>query len=507
MYKHCWVSILMVLSFNVCLAQEPKVNPFRKAVTDSLRFLNENSASDGLNINFFDKAKLQSEYLGILQKRNERDYQFLYTSLGSLHEGFYSIQAVFMQLKELADDALTTAVELNRFLAITRSYSQESAVIKDKINSLALLPSLQTDEMVKSVSKMDFSLLKDHYHGELKKIDLQVSLIHFRITLPNGSFHEQMGVDCSTLRSMQLYTSQQIAEMKRKVLLLKAMPARERNVLDQSVNAFTKQTLETYVSTFGTSERYRTSSDLDGRKRAAIALQDVFWARSYIRATYGIKIGSIPVNYAKQIFNVDYYLSDITIGGMPIYEENTLIYAVNIAKEALVTLEGAVSDHWQSNAPGSIQTWGAVSDRWQGNTLRSIQTWITGRTHEIDAKHFVIKRVNRDLEEELMLGKPGGLKQVRDRYRKAFHGNENDTKHYREKVKQFFSAHDDSEDDVEADVDLVEAGTLKGSIAQCISALEMQESRIFEASQLQSTVDALTKDNPVITRRLKRQEL
>ena len=102
----------------------------------------------------------------------------------------------------------------------------------------------------------------------------------------------------------------------------------------ESINAFTRTALETYIDVFGTSDKFRNSSDSEGRRKAAEALHDVFWARFYIRAVYGIKIGSIPVIYNKRIFNIDYLISNVKVGLIPLREESHLREALNQATES-----------------------------------------------------------------------------------------------------------------------------------------------------------------------------
>ena len=211
---------------------------------------------------------------------------------------------------------------------------------------------------------------------------------------------------------------------------------------------------------------------------------DAFWARSYIRATYGIQIGCIPVEYDKRIFNLDYYLNDMAVGATPVYDQNKLMHYANLAQEAMLTVASSASKKWTS-----VNSW---------------VSWIAGKSNEMDTKYFIIALMKKDIDEELALSRTGGLKKVRDGYRQHYLGSELWQTLYQEKARQVFHSGDD-DDDIEGDVMVIEAGTLKGSVAMCINALENQENRLDEARKLQSVVDLLTKNNNVAEKRKKRQ--
>ena len=117
----------------------------------------------------------------------------------------------------------------------------------------------------------------------------------------------------------------------------------------------------------------------------------------------------------------------------------------------------------------------------------------------------MIDFIHTDIEQELKLGQRGGLHKVRDAYRHKFYVSENAKAIYKKQEALVFGAVD--EDDPEADVGIVEAGTLQGVIATCINTLEQMEVRLEEANQLQNALDLVLGDNQVIKRRQKRSQL
>ena len=160
------------------------------------------------------------------------------------------------------------------------------------------------------------------------------------------------------------------------------------------------------------------------------------------------------------------------------------MYYANLAQEAMLTVGSSASKKWSS-----VNAW---------------VSWIAGKSNEMDTKYFIIALMKKDIDEELALSRSGGLKKVRDGYRQHYLSSDMWEALYQEKARQVFHS-DDDDDDIEGDVMLVEAGTLKGSVAMCINALENQENRLDEARKLQSVVDLLTKDNTVAEKRKKRR--
>ena len=396
------------------------------------------------------------------------------------------MQETLQTLQQQADESLTGAVSVQDYLAAVRAYSQQVTFLEDRIAGLGAFPALKEDAASELSGTIQMDSLKEHYQQQLKTMAEKADKLEFRLNLPSGVVQVQVGVDTEELRGMQLFSAEQINEMKRQVLTKKTMRTRERNTIDQSINAFTRDALQTFITTFGTSERYRSSSDSLGRYNAAIALKEAFWARAYIRATYGIKIGTIPVNYARQIFNADYLLSNVTIGPVTVWDENHLVTALNLATEASATLHNKDA-YWIIEA------------------LRNLSTMFTGATASEEAKRIVIDMVRMDIEQELALGKSGGLKKVRAAYRDLYYTSDDQKAKVKERENLVFG--DENDDGLEVDVNVVEAGTLKGVISQCINVLEQMEVRLDEARRLQASLVMLAADNAVASRRKKRASL
>ena len=439
--------------------------------------------ADNWNIHLYDKSRLEAEYLGVLRDRDQRSYEYLFSALEALHGGFRELSEPLHTLQQLSDDSLTGRVSVQAFFAESRAFTKAVGFLEDRLTSLGLFPSLNQEAKAELSGKMDLEPLKVHYQQQLQRLNERVSLMRFRLTLPSGAIFEQVGLDAEKLRGMQLITADEINEMRKQVLKKKVMSTEDQNIIDHSINAFTRKALEDYVDVFGSSERYRTSSDKAGRVNAAAALRDAFWARFYIRANYGIKIGSIPVSYHKRIFNADYLLSNVGIGAVTVWDENNLVRALNLATEAQATLH-------------------SKGARTSTSMLRNFMVWIGGSKAAEASKQFIIGLVKMDLEQELALSKSGGLRKVRAAYREHFFTSEKEKDHYQKKANTVFGPADD--DDLEADVNNIGPGTLKGAIELCVSVLEQMEVRLDEARKLQDSLELLGKDNAVAIKRKKR---
>lgn len=443
------------------------------------------SGAENRNIHLFDESHLAAESLGILKQRDQQAYEYLFGAVETLHGSLRELAEAVQLLRQLSDDSLTSMVSMADYLAAVRTYEQLLPLVEDRIITLALLPTLKEDKRSDLSAEIQLDTLKDHYHQQLERLQNQVNGLTFRLLLPNETPFVQMGINLENLRGLQLLSAEQINEMQRKMVRKRAMTTREKNVIDQGINAFTESALKTFIEVFGTSQRYRTSSNEKGRREAAEVLAKAFWARFYIRATYGIKIGSVPVYYDKSIFNIDYLLSDMKIGSVPVWADAQLTQARDHAREAQATLkEGG-------------ESWAAF--------IRNLSIWLGGSKAAESAKRLVIDFIHTDIEQELKLGQRGGLHKVRDAYRHKFYVSESAKALYKKQEALVFGAVD--EDDPEADVGIVEAGTLQGVIATCINTLEQMEVRLEEANQLQNALDLVLGDNQVIKRRQKRSQL
>ena len=444
-------------------------------------------STDELNINLSNKTEIEKQYIQAFYLRGERDGDILLKTIDDLRRNLRDLSVIVSELQKVSDESILQPIPVREFLDSVRTFRQESNLFLEDVNNLEHFPTLRPDITADPGSQVDMLPLVHQYQSILRRLDSQVSELHFTIVLPNGMLHQQLGISSDKLKSMSLYTSDQIADMKRNVLQLRAMRTQDKRVIDEGINRFTKDAIETFIDTFGTSERYRTMSDPEGRTRAKEMLIDAFWARSYIRATYGIQIGCIPVEYDKRIFNLDYYLNDMTVGAAPIYDQNKLMRYANLAQEAMVTIENSASRKWSS-----VSSW---------------ITWVAGKSNEMDTKYFIIALIKKDIDEELAISRSGGLRKVRDGYRQHYLSSDMGRALYQTKARQVFSSSEElDDDDIESDVMMVEAGTLKGAVAMCINALENQENRLDEARKQQSVIDMLTKDN-VISERRKRRRL
>lgn len=445
--------------------------------------LDGHGEKEDINIKFFDRSRLEAEFLSVLKARDQRDYEFLYSSIETLHGGLKDLSLPVQQLQAMSDQSLTRGVPVQGFLGSVRAYEQTMSLLKNQIDTLSLLPSLKIDARQELSGRVDFTPLRQHYLQQLDVLEQRMATTRFHLSLPSGAIHEQVGTDSQDLRSMQLFSAEQLNNMRKQAIAKKMMKTEERNIIDQGINAFTRSALETYIDAFGTSERFRTSSDEEGRMKAAEALEEAFWARFYIRAIYGIKIGSVPVHYQKHIFNADYLISSIKIGPIPLWDESHLERALNAAAEAQAT------------------------SQYEGITanIRNLLTLISGSRAAENTKKLVVDLIRMDLEQELTLGRMGGLKNVRAAYRTFYFSTEHTKKHYQEKATLVFGSVED--DDLEADVSVIESGTIRGVIAQCLSVLEAMEVRIEEARQIENSLAVITSGSKTANKRKRRVEL
>lgn len=441
---------------------------------------------EDLTINFSNKSDVEQKYIEAFYKRGEKDGEVLRSTLDRLRGNIEELNQLSSDLHTMSDSRSFQAVPVKEFLDRVEAYRKRSDNFKIDIQTLKYLPKLRPDITADKEGVVNMQELVDYYNGIVQAITRRAELLHFTVKLPDETTRRLTIVEVDEfLDEGPIYSPEEIERMSKEITALRIMPSRDRRVIDTSINHFTFRAIHAFIDTFGTSQRYRTSVDLAGAKRAKEMLLDAFWARSYLRAVYGIKIGSIPVEYTKRVFNLDYYLSDMQVpSAQAIYDVNDLTRYANMATEAFGTVESSASREWRS-----VNAW---------------VTWASGKSNEMDTKFFIIGLLKRDLDEEITLSQAGGLKRVRDGYKQHYLTDKAARAFFESKANQTFGFGDD-DDDIESDVGMVDADTLKGSLAQSVGILRNQENRLERARKLQKEVDMMTQNSLLIKKRKQRE--
>ncbi len=136
--------------------------------------------------------------------------------------------------------------------------------------------------------------------------------------------------------------------------------------------------------------------------------------------------------------------------------------------------------------------------------ISSALTYFSGNSQEAQANQLVLILLVADIEEELLLGRPDGLKSVREHYRSRYFSNEQNKIYYRKLAQKYLPQPSSEDRDDEADVQTIDARTLIGTFRMCVQSLENFELRLHEANGIKKTIEFLTKDNLVKQSRQRR---
>ena len=442
------------------------------------------------NINVTNKTEVEKLYIQALSRRGEKDAQALNNILNQLKGKSAELNQKLAKLKSLSANSAYQPVKAADLLQQTQDFQTRIEQYRLDVQGLAYNPTLRPDYSANKDSSTDMQPIIDHYQNVAENIQNRANQLDFYVQQVNGTTEQLKLHEVEDALSKKLMLSpEKIQQMSQEVLLLRTMPSRDRRVIDTSINHFTFRAINTFIETFGTSQRYRSNKDVAGTERAKNMLLDAFWARSYLRSVFGIKIGSIPVEYNKRLFNIDHFISNMRVPSADaVYDVNQLTNYANQATEAFATVGSSASRKWTS------------ASAWL--------SWLSGKSNEMDAKFFIIGLMKKDLDEEIMLSQAGGLKKVRDAYKSQYLSDKVSRMVFEQKAKDTFSFDtddDDDDEDIEADVGMVDSHTLKGSLAQAMYALKNQEERLERAKKLQKQLNELTKNNSVSKRRKKRE--
>ena len=357
---------------------------------------------------------------------------------------------------------------------------------------------------IRSANKLSKEL-KKNYEDQLNELENQMNALQFRLILPSGSVMTQQGLTYSNLKDMNLYSSDEINQMRNEMTSKRAFQTLGQQQIDQGLNKFTLQKMYQFVDAFGSSQRYRSQSNTDALKQAKEDLDETFWLRSHLRSVYGMKLGSFGIKYNKRWFNLDYLLgpNSMELLSQVIRNENDLMSMQDLAYNALETYTGKSAKVLKLSTPFFAR-------------ISSFKTFLQGSRQETSMNSYILKLMIADIEEEKMLGTGGGLRKIREHYRSRFLSTSEDKMYYENLKRNYFKEDplddetnldgEDYEDDIEADVEMVSNDALKGVIDSTQQVLENQEDRLFEARGIETTIKKLTQNNTVKRTRNRRHQ-
>ena len=399
----------------------------------------------------------------------------------------------FEALNQLSIDSAGGAVQLKDFFARSAAFQSAREYASEKLDVLATFQ--ETWNASHTDAPIDLSELILHYQRKVQELDSRAAALNFSIVLPTGAIAKQQGLDPTTLRQMNLYTADQLIAMREKATTLKIMRTSDRRRINQTLNQFTVAKIQAFLNAYGATQKHRdrnTEAQIDAARKE---LEEMMWLRSYIRAVYGMKIGSYGlVDVHKKWFNMDSFgRTALRFSGQPIYDENTLMVQQDLALAVVAGQEGKNAEILSLSTPFFTR-------------IASVLTFFSGEKQWAAVNVQVLKLLIADIEEERILGRAGGLRELRVHYKRRYYSSKADEAYYQALADAYLPSAAD-EDDPEADVVSVDSHSMRGVLGAALVALENQEDRINQAQAIEATLHQLNADSKVKARRNARRRI
>lgn len=338
--------------------------------------------------------------------------------------------AVYLPKKGLVslsnESKVQKSVLAEDFMAATALYTEMKMQLEAKINDLKAVG--KATEAVKLVIKkeetgslprvgnIEMSELIEFYNSKLLELDNMLVNLGYNINI-NGMIHiiaPNSGKGLVLEHEYAMLSGDELAAMDQKIQDLIATG--EVNAKEQAIrlNTHLRNMIRTFVTKYGTEEAYRlqgiNESFKDERSKTLEEIQQIFFARSFLRAAYGLPVGSIGFDYTKKILKLDRLSSVEAFSKMineMVWDETDLKKFRNNYSEMLSGLEQKTNGIFQGN-------YNLI------NNVNQAMTAIRGDLPTAQALEMIVIQLAMDLNEEIKVREFGGANKVVALYRARY---------------------------------------------------------------------------------------
>ncbi|HLE11049.1 MAG: hypothetical protein A2504_01875 [Bdellovibrionales bacterium RIFOXYD12_FULL_39_22] len=450
----------------------------------------------------FDRGELEAKFLDLLSERQKEDRDYILDAVEKLDAAFADlIESDLMVVQDLANrsSAGGEIIDYKEFFSATKNLKSAELRIQNKIKTLTALPSIvgsapaaQLEGSVVSIpnyGNMDFSPLIEHYTTQLNEQMAAARALRILVSLPNG---QTKYVEKLEVKTDQPLTAAQLNEMRNEAAMLRIIEDVDARSID-TYNQFTKASIYEFIRTFGISQKRRLDLNSEGMAKTLQALEEAFWTRSYLRSVYGVQLGTFAIEYNKQQLNWDFFASSNSLQFVSefVRDTNELIAFQDKIYTALITQESR-----------SKKLIGEEISLLAG--INSFKTMLAGDRSLAKANSLILKLMLADLEEELIVSKGGGLKEMREHYRKRYYKSEDEKSYFKEKAAAYNGG--DAED-IEADTITTDTNSLKGAFQIAKLGLENFMQQVEQAVGIEEALEQLNANNRTQQRVRARQDI
>ena len=357
------------------------------------------------------QAALEEQLLKRLDSSRQQDLLYVKQTQSELRELFHQVQQnELVGLQKLQNLSMTEPVEYPVYIESTRAYINKRVEINTAIGLLTKLPSAvknannsagsgSANVQLPNQLQLDFTEILKSYNESLDTMDQQAQALTFRMHLLNGSIKDVAGINAEGINKSDLISQQVLDAETQKIGYAQAhvYDAAAKNIVNQ-MTKLDLNVLSGYINDQGKTERWRLNNSKDPVNSDEIkSIIEVFWLRSYVRATYGMGVGGIAIQYKKMGLGLDAMFAPSNIEFVP-----------NLSGTAQL-------NQFRNLMAAAVKTYDGASE-FGGNPLnmaKYVITRVKGNWNNAEANAFVVRLLVADLEEENLFNSGNGLRSMR----------------------------------------------------------------------------------------------
>jgi hypothetical protein len=452
----------------------------------------------------FDKTASMKILLDEINKRSQHDLQYFKSAVQHVNGLFKTLveQTVYGQngLKKMSDRSrLQRPVGYQEFLDQVNRFEQQSIELRNAIGQFSTITSAfpsqvpvnvdGTPRAIPGYGQVNFAQVSTWYNTQLDKITQYLADLPYAILLANKQVHliaEKSGKGLALDVPSFQYSAEEILKLKKQARELRVLPQDE---LEEYLEPYTlklKQMTQAFIKTYGTSERYRYDQKTEDLMAKEIKNYiEYFYARSYIRAVFGMPIGAIGIRYNKSTFNLDVMFSSNTVSFLEevITDERDMIRAEQDYNNLLATMKGRTVAVFGKDVN--------FLDR-----INTAFTWLKGKNRLAVANKMMFELLYNDFKEERLMyagDLPGMKTMFTQRYKSSA-----EVDAYFKPLKAKYEAivnndiAEESEDAWSAGTNAMSSGAVMSYLSNAVAFLQTQETRLAQADELDKQIQQMT---------------
>lgn len=371
-------------------------------------------------------------------------------------------------------------IALQDFLGARKDFNQRMISIDNMINSILLLPSAINNQEVVNLKNGETKLpapLKIQLDGMKTFFDEQKNVIigqilnsTFNLLLPDGS---PKMVKVGWTPDVNIIPFEKIAEMKEKAKMDMKIPKKYRTMIDE-FNHVTKENFIQSIQSFGTQQIYRfdTESNSAAKEVNLRNLAEIFWARDLLRAWTGIQLGTFGIDYEIKKFEWNFFSDSNQVPWVgQFFTRNSQLTAMDkFIGEALRVQKSRDQEIFGKGVD--------LVDR-----VFSFGNLVAGQAQLSELNVLVLTLIQRDIEAETLLTKPGGRREMVELYRDRYYKNGEATKEVKSRAKAYKAYALGGGDGQFSDIGALEEGTISGAFSVAYEGLNIIVSKIDQAKR------------------------